>query len=297
MPAIFSFVSELRMGRWLKEPLLHFLVLGALIFLVYRGVAGTGPTRDQIFISKGQQENLLNTFSRTWQRAPTPDEFQGLLRDYIRQEIAYRESTSMGLDQDDIVIRRRLRQKLELLTEDVASLVAPTDPDLQQYLENHAGDFTVEPRLSLRHIYFSRDRRGTAAEQDARDLLQRIDATSDDLDPQLLGDPLPLPAEMTGLRESEVSRYFGKVFIDGLADLEPGQWSGPVESGFGLHLVIIDERVPARAPALEEVREAVQREWLSQRRQEAVDGLYDRLAENYTIEIESLLDIPATEGQ
>ena len=190
-----------------------------------------------------------------------------------------------------------LERQIALLTEDVASLVAPTDPDLQQYLENHAGDFAVEPRLSLRHIYFSRDRRGTAAEQDARDLLQRIDATADDLDPQLLGDPLPLPAEMTGLRESEVSRYFGKVFIDGLADLEPGQWSGPVESGFGLHLVIIDERVPARAPALEEVREAVQREWLSQRRQEAVDGLYDRLAENYTIEIESLLDIPATEGQ
>jgi hypothetical protein len=285
------------MGRWLKEPLLHFLGLGALVFLVYQGVADSGPSRDQIFISKGQQENLLNTFSRTWQRAPTPDEFQGLLRDYIRQEIAYRESTSMGLDQDDIVIRRRLRQKLELLTEDVASLVAPTDAELQQYLENHANDFMIEPRLSLRQIYFSRDRRGAGAEQDARDLLQRIDTIADDTDPKALGDPLPLPAEMAGLRESEVSRYFGNVFTDGLADLEPGQWGGPVESGFGLHLVIIDERVPARSPALEEVREAVQREWLSQRRQEAVDGLYDRLAENYTIEIESLLESPAVEGQ
>ena len=285
------------MGRWLKEPLLHFLVLGALIFLVYQGVAGPGPSREQIVISKGQQENLLNTFTRTWQRAPTPDEFQGLLRDYIRQEIAYRESTSMGLDQDDIVIRRRLRQKLELLTEDIASLAAPTDADLQQYLENHADDFLIEPRLSLRQIYFSRDRRGDEAERDARDLLQRIETVAVETDPQSLGDPLPLPAEMAGLRESEVSRYFGDVFTDGLAGLEPGQWGGPVESGFGLHLVIIDERVPARAPELEEVREAVQREWSSQRRQEAVDGLYDRLAENYTIEIESLLDSPAVEGQ
>ena len=285
------------MGRWLKEPLLHFLVLGALIFLVYQGMAGPGPSRDQIFISKGQQENLLNTFTRTWQRAPTPDEFQGLLRDYIRQEIAYRESTSMGLDQDDIVIRQRLRQKLELLTEDIASLAAPTDADLQQYLENHADDFLIEPRLSLRQIYFSRDRRGDGAERDARDLLLRIDTVAVETDPHSLGDPLPLPAEMTGLRESEVSRYFGEVFTDGLAGLEPGRWGGPVESGFGLHLVIIDERVPAWAPELEEVRESVQREWSSQRRQEAVDGLYDRLAENYTIEIEPLVAAPESGNQ
>jgi hypothetical protein len=285
------------MGSWLKEPLLHFLVLGALIFLAYQNLADPGSSREQIFISKGQQANLLNTFSRTWQRAPTPDEFQGLLRDYIRQEIAYRESTSMGLDQNDIVIRRRLRQKLELLAEDVASLVAPGDADLRQYLDDHVEDFMVEPRLSLRQIYFSRDRRGVSARQDALDLLQRMDTLADEADTELLGDPLPLPAEMTGMRESEVSRYFGKVFTDGLMGLKPGQWSGPVESGFGLHLVIIDERVPARAPELEEVRETVQREWMSERRQEAVDGLYERLAENYTIEIESLLDNQAVEGQ
>jgi hypothetical protein len=285
------------MGSWLKEPLLHFLVLGALIFLAYQNLADPGSSREQIFISKGQQANLLNTFSRTWQRAPTPDEFQGLLRDYIRQEIAYRESTSMGLDQDDIVIRRRLRQKLELLAEDVASLVAPGDADLRQYLDDHVEDFMVEPRLSLRQIYFSRDRRGVSARQDALDLLQRMDTLADEADTELLGDPLPLPAEMTGMRESEVSRYFGKVFTDGLVGLKPGQWSGPVESGFGLHLVIIDERVPARAPELEEVRETVQREWMSERRREAVDGLYERLAENYTIEIETLLDNQAVEGQ
>jgi len=278
------------MARWLKEPLIHFLLLGVLIFLVYDQLAGKGSAPDEILISRGQQENLLNTFSRTWQRPPTPQEFQGLLKDYIRQEIAYRQSQSMGLDQDDIVIRRRLRQKLELLAEDVASLAAPTEQELQAYLESQPDDFRVEPRLTLRQIYFSLDRRGAAAEQDALELLRSITTGGPVADFRELGDPLPLPPDIRDLREGEVARLFGTVFTEGLKGLEAGRWSGPVESGFGLHLVFIEERVAGRAPALEEVRAAVQREWLSQRRREAVDGLYERLAENYTIEIESLLD-------
>jgi hypothetical protein len=281
------------MSRWLKEPLIHFLLLGALIFVAYNQVAGKGTEPGEIYISRGQQENLLNTFARTWQRPPTPDEFQGLLKDYVRQEIAYRESQAMGLDKDDIVIRRRLRQKLELLAEDIASLAAPADPDLQTYLETHAEEFAVEPRLTLRQVYFSRDRRGADAEQDALQLLQRIATDGPDGDFEQFGDPLPLPSEMRGMRESEIARLFGTVFTDGLQGLESGRWAGPVESGFGLHLVFIEAREAGRTPELAEVREAVQREWLSQRRREAVDSMYERLAENYTIEIQSLVDQPA----
>ena len=282
------------MSKWLKEPLIHFLILGGLVFLSYDWIAGKGSAPDEIYISRGQQENLLNTFSRTWQRPPTPQEFQGLLQDYIRQEIAYRESKTMGLDQDDIVIRRRLRQKLELLAEDVASLIGPTDQELETYLAEHTGDFMVEPRLSLRQVYFSRDRRGPAAEQDAIELLQRITTDGPEGNFEKFGDPLPLPPEIRNLREGEISRLFGTVFTDGLKGLEPGRWSGPVESGFGLHLVFIEERVEGRAPDLAEVRDAVQREWLSQRRRDAVDGLYERLAENYSIEIESLIEEKST---
>ena len=278
------------MKKWLREPLLHFLVLGALVFVAYQLLAGGGRSSDEILISRGQQENLLNTFSRTWQRPPTPQEFQGLLKDYIRQEIAYRESKAMGLEQDDIVIRRRLRQKLELLAEDVASLVPPTDEQLQTYLAGHGEDFMVEPRLTLRQVYFSTDRRGAAAEQDALELLQRITTDGPEGDFENFGDPLPLPPRIQNLREGEIARLFGTVFTDGLTGIEIDRWAGPIESGFGLHLVFIEERVEGRSPQLDEVRDAVQREWLSQRRREAVDGLYDRLAENYTIEIESLLE-------
>jgi hypothetical protein len=253
-------------------------------------MAGKGREPGQIFISRGQQENLLNTFGRTWQRPPTPEEFQGLLKDYVRQEIAYRESQTMGLDRDDIVIRRRLRQKLELLAEDVASLAAPTDQDLQAYLDTHTADFVVEPRLTLRQVYFSRDRRGAETERDALQLLQRIGTDGPDGEFEQFGDPLPLPPELRDVRESEIARLFGSVFTDGLQGLETGHWTGPVESGFGLHLVFIEAREAGRAPELAEVREAVQREWLSERRRAAVDGLYERLAENYTIEIESLIE-------
>jgi hypothetical protein len=285
------------MSKWLKEPLIHFLLLGAVIFVAYDQLAGKGSAPDEIFISRGQQENLLNTFGRTWQRPPTPEEFQGLLQDYVRQEIAYRESRAMGLDQEDIVIRRRLRQKLELLAEDIASLAAPTDQDLQTYLDAHAEDFVVEPRLTLRQVYFSRDRRGADAERDALQLLQRISTDGPEGEFEQFGDPLPLPSEMREVRESEIARLFGSVFTDGLQGLETGRWVGPVESGFGLHLVFIEARESVRHPQLPEVREAVQREWVSLRRREAVDGLYERLAENYTIEIESLLDEPLPAGR
>lgn len=282
------------MCHWLKEPLIHFLALGALVFFAYDFLAGAGQAPDEIYISRGKQENLLNTFGRTWRRPPTPAEFQGLLQDYIREEIAYRESLSMELEQDDIVIRRRLRQKLEMLAEDVASLAAPTEQQLQTYLEEHAGDFAFEPLLSLRQVYFSRDRRGDQAEADALQLLERITTDGPAGDFEQYGDPLPLPGRVTGLRESEVARLFGNVFTDALQGLETGRWSGPVESGFGLHLVFIETREAGRMPELPEVREAVQREWLSQRRREAVDGLYNRLAERYTIEIEPLIDeLPA----
>jgi len=285
------------MSKWLKEPLIHFLLLGAVIFVAYDQLAGKGSAPDEIFISRGQQENLLNTFGRTWQRPPTPEEFQGLLKDYVRQEIAYRESRAMGLDQEDIVIRRRLRQKLELLAEDIASLAAPTDQDLQTYLDAHAEDFVVEPRLTLRQVYFSRDRRGADAERDALQLLQRISTDGPEGEFEQFGDPLPLPSEMREVRESEIARLFGSVFTDGLQGLETGRWAGPVKSGFGLHLVFIETRESGRHPELPEVREAVRREWLSLRRREAVDGLYERLAENYTIEIDSLLDEPLPAGR
>ncbi|MEJ8567126.1 peptidylprolyl isomerase [Elongatibacter sediminis] len=281
----------MRFKRWLSEPLVHFLLLGGLIFMAWEYL-GDEPAGGEIVVSRGQQENLVQTFERTWKRPPTGEEFQGLLDDYVRQEIAYREGTAMGLDEDDIVIRRRLRQKLELLAADVAGLDAPTEEQLQTYLETHPDDFRLAPRLSFRHVFFSRDQRGDATEQDALTLLQRIGTDGPQGDFENQGDPLPLPFRLEDVREGEIERLFGKVFAAGLQGIPVGQWSGPVRSGYGMHLVFIEDRSQGRVPALDDIREAVQREWLSARRRDAVSGLYDRLAAQYTIRVEPV-DGPA----
>lgn len=277
------------MQRWIREPLLHFLALGALIFLVYGIVANEDVDENEIFISRGQQENLVNTFSRTWQRLPTPQEYQGLLRDYIRQEIAYRQSRELGLDENDIVIRRRLRQKMEMLAEDVAGLVPPTDEELQDYLDGNPAEFAIEPRFGLYQLYFSVDRRGDEARDDALQALGALGEGLPDADALAIGDPLPLPALLEDSSLTDVGRLFGEVFAESVAGVEPGRWQGPVESGFGWHLVYVFEVEPGRQPALEEVRPAVELEVKNLRRKASIDGLYDRLAENYRIEIEPLL--------
>jgi hypothetical protein len=274
--------------RWVKEPLLHFLALGALVFFVYGIVAKEEVDENEIFVSRGQQENLVNTFSRTWQRLPTPQEYQGLLRDYIREEIAYRQTRDMGLDENDIVIRRRLRQKLEMLAEDVAGLVPPTDEELQAHLEANPEDFALEPRLSLHQLYFSVDRRGERAREDAEQQLVALGPGGTDRDWETLGDPLSLPATLKDTTPSGLGRLFGDVFVEELAAVEPGSWQGPVKSGYGWHLVYVFDHQPGRQPDLVEVRDDVERDVLVQRRKESIDRLYDELAATYSIEIEPL---------
>lgn len=276
-------------NRWLKEPLIHFLLLGGLIFALYNELSEQ-TAEDEIFISRGQQENLLNTFSRTWQRPPTPLEFQGLLKDYIRQEIAYREAREIGLDQEDIIIRRRLRQKMESLAEDVAALVPPTEEQLEAYLREHPDRFRVEAHFTFRHIYFSADRRGDQAWDDAQQSLAQLNEEGGGELADSAGDTLPLPAAWANASAGEIDRIFGSGFAQQLEQAQTETWSGPWRSGFGLHLVWLDERWESRLPELAEVREMVQREWLNQRREESVNGLYDRLAENYVITIEPLVE-------
>ena len=273
------------MKKLLNEPLLQFLALGALIFAAYAWFSREVPSGDEIVVTQGQQEHLLNMFTRTWQRPPTPQEFDGLLRDHIREEIAYREGLAMGFDEGDTIIRRRMRQKLELLTEEIVGLDEPSDAELQQYLRNNPEKFRIEPTLDLRQIYVSRERRGAAAEADVRSILQRLN-NDPDAEWTAMGDPFPLGDEFTGVGVSELERQFGAGFVQGMLQQEQGRWAGPVESAYGIHLVFISNLTPTREPALAEVRERVQSQWLAEQRRVATDRLYQRMAGKYSIEIE-----------
>ncbi len=273
--------------KLVREPLVHFLLLGLGLFALF-GIVGDADDAPpgRIEVSAARVAQLTEIFTRTWQRPPTEQELEGLIEDHIREEVYYREALAMGLDRDDTIVRRRLRQKLEFFTDDLVASVAPTEKQLEAYLSEHADTFRVPATLSFRQIYFNRDRRGEQTTPDAESLLAQLNGGGSAVDTAGSGDSLMLPGGYDRVSEDEVARTFGSGFAAALADLPLGDWSGPVESGYGLHLVLIRQRQPGSAPALVEVREVVEREWRNARRQEATETFYRGLRERYVVSIE-----------
>ena len=230
--------------RWLREPLVHFLLLGGALFLYFEWRGGSGgPGSSRIVITSGLIEHLASGFARTWQRPPTDAEIKGLVDDYVKEEIATREAVGMGLDRDDTIIRRRLRQKLEFFVEDAATSSVPTDADLKAWLDKHADSFRGEAQLSFRQVYVSPHKRGASAGADVEKLLARLRAQGVRATTDGLGDASMLPTEQPLAPIREVARSFGDEFAQELMKIEPGQWKGPVESPYGLHVVLIRERL------------------------------------------------------
>lgn len=271
------------MPKLLREPLLHFLILGAALFLVFEVTQEeAGPGERTIVVTAGQVEQLAGQFSRTWLRPPTASELDGLIEKYIRGEVLYREAQGLGLDRDDPYIRNRLALKLETLLDDLSVGSEPSGEELASFLEQHAEWFTEPERISFRQVYLSSEHSPDPAAE-ARRVLELLQGGED---PERFGDVSMLAAHFEGASPAEVERVFGGDFVDALAELEPGAWHGPVRSPFGLHLVRIAERLPARLPALAEIRDAVLAEWRDQQRRDARERAYERLRERYEIVIE-----------
>jgi parvulin-like peptidyl-prolyl isomerase len=276
-----------RLKKLFREPLVQFLLLGALLFVYFEWKGGgSGPGSTRISITPGLVEHLASGFAKTWQRPPTESELKGLIDEYVKEEIATREATAMGLDRDDTIIRRRLRQKMEFLVEDAVEQVPPTDAELQAWLEKHAEAFRAESRVALRQVYVSTERRRASARADAEKLLARLRAEGKDARIDALGDASMLPRELPLGPLSEVTRAFGTEFAAQVDAVPQGQWAGPVESPYGLHLVLVPERVASARPALAEVRPLVERELLAERRRTQLQALYERLLAKYTVAIE-----------
>jgi hypothetical protein len=276
------------MRRLLREPLVQFLALGALLFLWFEWKGGSaGPASTRIVVTSGQVQHLAASYARTWQRPPTEPELKGLLDEYVKEEIAVREATAMGLDRDDTVIRRRLRQKLEFLADESAEKAAPSDADVRTWLASHPEAFPSEPRLSFRQVFVSSQRRGPGARAEADRLLGKLRSLGPKAPIQDVGDGTMLPAEMPPGPLREVASTFGKEFAARLAALEPGTWEGPLESGYGLHLVLVTERESLQ-PDLALLRPMVERELLAERRQKELQILYESLLAKYQVRIEKL---------
>ena len=276
--------------RMMKEPLLHFLVLAAGLFVLSH-IFSESPGADEpdaIVVSEQRITSLILSFQRTWQRPPTRQELDGLIDDYIKEEVFYREALAMGMDRDDTLIRRRLRQKLEFVAEDLADTVEPTEQELQQHLNENPDSFRVEQRATFRHIYLKPELHGDGLRQDIQQLLDQLRGDDIAVDPSQLGDPSLLPHFYEDLRKSAVAGQFGPAFAAEVFALPAGAWNGPIESAYGVHLVLVEGKSEGRLPPLEEVRQAVRREWYATRRIASKEDFFQSLRDKYEIVVEEL---------
>ncbi len=276
------------MRRLLREPLFHFLLAGIAIFALAGRVGGGSDSAGQrIVVDDVTVANLVTGFERTWMRPPTPDELSGLVEDFVKEEILYREALALGLDRDDVVIRRRLRQKMEFLQADMADRGEIGDAELLAFLDENPERFEVPASVTFRQIFVDPQRSNGAPEARAAEILALLQSDPDAAG-QPLGDATLLPPILRRATPRVVSGQFGPGFFEAIAELPAGSWAGPVPSTYGLHLVLVDELEPSRRPELGEVRPAVERELRAVRRSEAGERFYRQLRERYEVVIEDV---------
>lgn len=272
-------MTETRRPLW-REPLVHFLLAGAAIFALN---AWRGPSvqsrPDRILVSVEQVERMAALWQATWGRVPSDEEIQAMVRDYIQEEVYYREALKLGLDVNDTAIRRRLRQKMEFLTLADLEGAEPGDEVLQAWFEAHPDRYQPSPELTFEQVYFKigNDAAASAA-------LTRLVS---DPEAEMSGDPISLAARFETIKKDDVARAFGNAFANQLPTLPIGTWTGPVRSGFGQHIVRVNAIETKPLPAFDEVRETVKRDWLADARTKAEADAYQKLQAQYRIEIES----------
>jgi len=273
--------------RLLHEPLLHFLLIGALLFAGYAWLErsrGAEATPNEIRLSLDELAQLELLFESKWQRLPTPEEFNALVEDRVREEILYREALTLSLDKDDTIVKRRMALKMKFLAEDVAAAKEPTTEELRTWFEAHGDLFALPPRISFRHLYFSTDRRpGQARDDAAKALAQLADEPEDSARADSLADPFMFQDFYGDRTAQEVTREFGPDFAQSVLNLTPGSWHGPLESGYGWHLVFVDAVTPGRTPAFEEAEAEVKTAWLGAQKAEAWQKAYADMRAKYTV--------------
>src|SRR6516225_9338875 len=273
--------------RWLREPLMHFLLIGAALFAIYaylnRGRIGVESSR-QIIVSLDELRQMDLYFVSQWHRQPTPQEFNALVEDKVREEVLYREALAMGLDKDDTIVKRRMAQKMQFLAEDVAAAHEPSTDQLKSWFERNREKFALPGRHSFRHIYFSPDKRGKNAQLDACNTLAKIAGQQEDSKIAVsTGDSFMFQDYYGDRTLSAIAKEFGPQFAVALEKLKPGSWQGPVESGYGWHLVFVDTIIPGRIPAFEEMESDVKTAWLAEQKQTAWQKSYAEMRAKYTI--------------
>ena len=275
------------MRRLLREPLLQFLVLGAMLFAAYHLVGRQDvEAPEKIVVSSSRIANLADGFARTWRRPPSEQELQGLIEDYIRDEVFYRAGRAAGLDRDDVVIRRRVRQKMEFLAEEV-SAPQPTEAQLADFLASNPERFRKEERLTFQQLFLNPSRRAGAIDRDIEHISAVLARGETAIDIAGLGDPFLLGDEFRDVSLRDTTNSFGDGFARKVFTAEQGRWLGPIASSFGQHFVFVTERTRGSVPPLDAIRPAVARQWAEARRIDTEQKLYRTLRDRYEISVEA----------
>ena len=275
--------------RLFKEPLIQFLLIGACIYGGYGLFAPPeeGDLDTTVVVDANRINGFVAQWSSRWNRPPTKEELDGLVNSYVREEILYRQAVAMGLDEDDPVTRRRMAQRLEFLTSDLALVVEPEEAELEHYFQDNIDQFRAPNLISFIQVYFDPDARGDSTLDDANKALKEL-KTAGVPDPGTLqaGDSFMLPGYFASATELEVRKRLGGGFTESLIELEPGIWHGPVLSGFGVHLVYVFEKLQAPAPVLADVRPQVLEAWQREQMDTFNKKFYEGLKDRYTVIVE-----------
>jgi len=286
-PGVDPNTARTGLARWSREPLVVFVLIGALLFAVnnWRNTAqGREDDVYQITLTEDDLAQMAVALRVEGIEQLSPEQLQHLLDARVREEVVYREALAMGLDQNDTIVKRRMVQKMDFLAEDLSALREPTRDELQQWLDSHPQDFVIPPRATFRHIYFSSHERGSAVRDAAAAALESarglaVDAPAVDT----LGDRFMFQDYYAERTPEQVAQDFGGDFSRALFQLQPGAWSEPIASGFGWHLVFVDTLVPARAPRFEEVEGEIRAQWMADQRARFKDAAYEVMRAKYDV--------------
>lgn len=268
------------MKKLFREPIILFLLIGGLFYILNNWLVKKSiPEEKKIEISTSQIQQIAAQFSKTWMRQATDEELQALINDHIRDEVYYREAIGMGLDNNDAVIRRRMRQKLEMLLNDMAATRVPSDQVLTNFMNENEEKFSKDPVISFQQIYLNPDKRSDI-KSDALSILEDL---KNGKNSEELGDATMLGYAFSEYTQNEIARQFGDEFANNIVKLGVGDWQGPVRSGLGFHLVKIDVFIPGEMPQLSEIRDKVEREWMAETSKELKDEAFEELLKDYEI--------------
>ena len=268
--------------RILQEPLLHFFVVGSILFF-YLSVTESEP-KSEIVISQGKINQLIAQYTKTRNRPPSDDELQGLIKIQIREELAFKHGEELGLVDNDTIIKRRVQQKIEFMLDSTISDLKPTQEELQNYLDSHKDKFMIEPIYSFKHIYINPEKH-----KDIDSYIKELTSKNLDREYQELGDSIMLESSFENISTAQIARLFGQKFSKNLDDVKLNAWVGPVKSGYGIHLVYIDKKTPRHLASLDRVKDNVALEYRIDAQKKAKDTFYDELQKQYEVKVEKAL--------